>query len=173
MDSVYYSRCTSPIGEILIASTEKGLCRLDLVRNERDFVRSLSKEFDATVVRDDGRFLEMREMLDTYFAGKPIEFEVSFDLRGTDFQRRVWSEMHKIGYGRTKSYEDIAKAIGRPKAVRAVGNAVGGNPVSLMIPCHRVIRKDGTLGGFGLGLPVKKWLLKLEKVAPFPKSKDS
>jgi len=171
MSSVFYTRYTSPIGEMLIASTEKGICKLDLSRDEEGFAKSLSAEFNARTVRDDGRFLRVRKMLDAYFEGKPTEFKASFDLRGTDFQRHVWDEISKIGYGKTCTYASIAQAIGRPKAVRAVGNAVGSNPIPLMIPCHRVIRKDGTLGGFGLGLPLKKWLLKLENVTPFPRSK--
>ena len=170
MSLVYYTRYPSPIGEILIASTEKGICSLALSQDEDEFVQSLSKKFAAEPIRDDTKFRRVREMLDSYFEGKPVEFEAPFDLRGTDFQRSVWTEIHKIGYGKTRSYGSIAKAVGRPKASRAVGNAVGSNPVPLIIPCHRVIHSDGTLGGFGGGLPLKKRLLKLERVSPLPQS---
>jgi len=170
MSLIYYTRYPSPIGEILIALTEKGICSLALSQNEDEFVQSLSKEFATKPIRDDEKFQRVRGMLDSYFEGKSVEFDAPFDLRGTDFQRRVWAEISKIGYGKTRSYGSIAKAVGRPRASRAVGNAVGSNPVPLIIPCHRVIHSDGTLGGFGGGLPLKKRLLKLERVSPLPQS---
>jgi len=170
MSLVYYARYSSLIGEILIASTENGICKLALSQDEGEFAQSLSKEFDAKPVRDEKRFRKVREMLDSYFEGKSVEFNLPFDLRGTDFQRSVWAEISKIGYGKTVSYGSIAKAVGRPKASRAVGNAVGSNPIPLIIPCHRVIHSDGTLGGFGGGLPLKRRLLKLEKVSPLPQT---
>lgn len=164
MDVIFYTTFPSPAGSVSIASTEKGIRRLELFRGEKGFVRDLSSEFKGRVVRDDGRFQTIREKLTSYFQGKPIAFEVSLDLKGTDFQKLVWTETAKIEYGKTKAYKEIASAINKPKASRAVGNALGRNPVAIIIPCHRVIRSDGTLGGFGYGLPFKKKLLELEKV---------
>ena len=100
--------------------------------------------------------------LDAYFAGKRRDFTVPLDLRGTEFQRQVWDLLCDIPWGETRSYGQIAKALGRPKAARAVGRAVGTNPVSIVVPCHRVIGSDGALTGYGGGLDRKEALLKLE-----------
>jgi methylated-DNA-[protein]-cysteine S-methyltransferase len=97
-----------------------------------------------------------------YFAGKLRVFTVPLDMQGTDFQLRVWNELLKIPYGETRSYAQVAEAIGRPKAVRAVGTANGSNPVAILVPCHRVIGSSGKLTGYGGGLPLKKRLLELE-----------
>ena len=94
-----------------------------------------------------------------------IQFDLLLDLRGTDFQRQVWGELQKIPFGDQRSYREIAMAVGRPKAVRAVGSANGSNPVSLVVPCHRVINSDGKLGGYGGGLPLKARLLAMESGA--------
>ena len=106
--------------------------------------------------------LRLISQLDAYFAGKLREFKIPLDLRGTSFQRQVWDLLCGIPWGETRSYGEIAKALGRPKAARAVGRAVGTNPVSIVVPCHRVIGSDGTLTGYGGGLDRKKALLKLE-----------
>lgn len=168
MDVIFYTTFSSPIGSVSIASTEKGICRLELFREEKEFVRELSSGFKGRIVRDDGRFRTIREKLTSYFQGKPTGLEVSLDLKGTNFQKQVWTETAKIEYGGTKAYQEIASAINKPKASRAVGNALGRNPVAIVVPCHRVIRSDGTLGGFGYGLPLKKKLLELEKAAIRP-----
>jgi len=104
------------------------------------------------------------EQLERYFAGEYIQFSCSLDLRGSVFQVDVWEELYRIPYGQTRSYAQIANAIGRPKAVRAVGAANGANPVAIIVPCHRVIGSNGTLTGYGGGLPMKEWLLGLERV---------
>ncbi len=98
-----------------------------------------------------------------YLEGRLKRFNCKLDLRGTPFQKKVWSALTKIPYGETRSYQDVARAIGHPKAFRAVGNANGNNPIPLIIPCHRVIESNGGLGGFGHGLKVKKELLDFEK----------
>lgn len=100
--------------------------------------------------------------LHDYFAGAKRVFQVPLDLRGTDFQIAVWNELRKIPYGETRSYAQIADAIGKPKAVRAVGAANGSNPIAIIVPCHRVIGAGGKLTGYGGGLPLKKRLLELE-----------
>ncbi|MCB5264992.1 MAG: methylated-DNA--[protein]-cysteine S-methyltransferase [Candidatus Cloacimonetes bacterium] len=106
---------------------------------------------------------EVIRQLDAYFAGESQEFDLPFFATGTPFQLMVWEELLRIPYGQTISYREMAELIGKPKAARAVGNALGANPISILIPCHRVISSDGTLGGFGGGLPVKTYLLALEK----------
>src|SRR5690606_2858665 len=99
---------------------------------------------------------------DEYFSGSRREFDLSLAPRGTAFQQRVWAELLQVGYGRTASYADIARAIGNPKAVRAVGLANGRNPIPIIIPCHRIIGSSGTLTGYGGGLPMKQKLLEIE-----------
>ena len=101
--------------------------------------------------------------LEQYFAGSLRDFTVPIKLHGTPFQLAVWQELLKIPYGETRSYKDIALAIGKPKATRAVGGANHNNPISIIVPCHRVIASDGSLGGYGGGLDIKQWLLELEK----------
>lgn len=106
---------------------------------------------------------EACRQLNEYFAGKRIKFDLPVAFTGTPFQQTVWKELQKIPYAETRSYQDIAVAIGSPKAVRAIGQANHRNPIMIVVPCHRVINKNGSLGGFGGGLEVKKYLLDLEK----------
>jgi len=106
---------------------------------------------------------EAVRQLQAYFAGELCQFDLPLDLAGTEFQRRVWLELTRIPYGETRSYQDMANAIGAPKAVRAVGAANGANPVVIVVPCHRVIGSNGKLVGFGGGLPLKRRLLSLER----------
>ncbi|MGB9456625.1 MAG: methylated-DNA--[protein]-cysteine S-methyltransferase [Bryobacteraceae bacterium] len=106
---------------------------------------------------------EAVRQLRAYFAGQLRRFELPLDLAGTEFQRRVWLELTRIPYGETRSYQDLARAIGAPKAVRAVGAANGANPVAIVVPCHRVIGAGGKLVGYGGGLPLKRRLLDLER----------
>jgi O-6-methylguanine DNA methyltransferase len=104
------------------------------------------------------------DQLQRYFAGEPVQFSCPLDLRGTPFQVSVWKELFRIPYGQTRTYAEIASAIGAPRAVRAVGAANGANPVAVIVPCHRVIGSNGTLTGYGGGLGMKEWLLTLEGV---------
>jgi methylated-DNA-[protein]-cysteine S-methyltransferase len=109
---------------------------------------------------------EARKQLAEYFAGERDDFDLPLEMNGTDFQRAVWKALTKIPFGETRTYAQIAKAIGRPNAVRAVGAANGANPICVIVPCHRVIGSDGSLTGFGGGLPRKKWLLAHETRLP-------
>ena len=111
---------------------------------------------------DRKRLMPCRQQLEEYFARKRKQFTLPLDLRGTDFQKRCWAQLLKIPYGQTRSYRQIAEAVGNRNAVRAVGLANGQNPIAIIVPCHRVIASDGTLCGYGGGLELKEELLRLE-----------
>ena len=120
-------------------------------------IESCSKISERT-----GYFAEVAKQLDEYFAGKRTKFELNISPKGTEFQKKVWAELLKISYGKTKSYQEIAETIGNPNAQRAVGSACNKNPILLIIPCHRVVSKTGKLTGFACGVDRKEQLLKLE-----------
>jgi O-6-methylguanine DNA methyltransferase len=131
-------------------------------------------QFDLSRPVEDSRYgihpiaTEAARQLRAYFAGQLRRFDLPLDLRGTDFQLRVWRELERIPYGETRSYLEIAEGIGAPRAVRAVGAANGANPIPIMVPCHRVIGAGGKLVGYGGGLPLKKRLLQLEGALALP-----
>jgi len=164
MGRVCYSSFNSTwLKEVFVASTEKGVCMVDFLKSEKVFLKELKKQFSGEIVRNDKRNKEALSQLKKYVKGELRHFKCPLDLKGTPFQKKVWSALTKIPYGQTRSYQDIARAIGHPKAFRAVGNANGSNPAPLIVPCHRVIESNGGLGGFGHGLKVKKQLLDFEK----------
>ena len=143
----------SPIGPLLLTASPDGLCGVELLPQ-------------APCTGQDGGspLLEQAAAeLEEYFAGTRREFTVPLDLRGTPFQRSVWKALRRIPYGKTASYAQIASAVGRPRACRAVGMACHRNPVLLFVPCHRVVASDGSLGGFACGLPAKQFLLHWEQ----------
>ena len=153
---MHYRHHDSPIGPLFIAGDESGLQLLLMELDSRpwrieDGWQPASRELDAVC-----------RQLDEYFAGKRQQFELRLAPRGTAFQQAVWQALRAIPYGRTCSYAELARAVGRPKAVRAVGAANGRNPLPIVLPCHRVIGADGSLTGFGGGLPTKVSLLRLE-----------
>ena len=149
----------SPLGRLLVAATPKGICRLTFDEDER----ALQRRFpNATIVPDDGTISVWVEGAITAIERPAQAPQLPIDVRGTAFQEAVWRELRKIPLGETRSYADIAAAVGEPKAVRAVGTANGSNPVAVIVPCHRVIRSDGSLGGYGGGLDRKKKLLEAE-----------
>lgn len=148
----------SPIGELLLGAEDGALCRLNFGRGRPP--RSTSATHDP--VRDDPVLRETARQLERYFAGRLTRFTVPLSLRGSDFERRVWAALRHIPYGETRSYGDIAKAVGDPSAARAVGIANNRNPVAVIVPCHRVIGADGKLVGYGGGLQRKRHLLSLE-----------
>ncbi|MCL5874161.1 MAG: methylated-DNA--[protein]-cysteine S-methyltransferase [Candidatus Thermoplasmatota archaeon] len=159
--SINYLTSKCKLGYLLVAETESGICSLSLADKEDSLVSSLFKEYPrAKIVRSESVRKRLDSVLD-YFDGQLLSLPV--DVTGTDFQKRVWTALLKIPYGETRSYQDVAKMIGKPKAVRAVANACASNPVSLIIPCHRVVRKDGGIGGYGLGIDRKEYLLAMEK----------
>jgi AraC family transcriptional regulator of adaptative response/methylated-DNA-[protein]-cysteine methyltransferase len=158
-ETIRWTTFDSPLGPMLIAATSKGICRLTFDDSER----SLRRHFpNATILQDDGGLKELVEGALTAIERPLAAPDLPIDVAGTAFQEAVWRELRKIPVGETRSYADIAAAIGQPKAVRAVGTANGDNHVAVLIPCHRVIRSDGTLGGYGGGLENKKKLLAAE-----------
>ncbi len=164
MERIYYSFFDSTfLGRVFIASTEKGVCMVDYLTSEKAFLKELRGFFSGEIIRNDQKNKTALTQLKQYLEGKLRRFDCSMDLRGTAFEKRVWSELAKIPYGVTRSYKEIAEKIGRPRACRAVGNANGKNFLPLILPCHRVIESNGGLGGFGHGVKVKKQLLDFEK----------
>jgi methylated-DNA-[protein]-cysteine S-methyltransferase len=164
MTTVYYSTLSSKlVGTIFVASTEKGVCRIDFHTTEKKFLAELGKQIPGKIVKDGGPNRRVLSQLRKYLEGKLRDFDCPLDMEGTAFQKRVWSALKKIPYGKTRSYADVARAIGHPKAFRAVGNANGSNPIPIIVPCHRVIESNGGLGGYGSGIDIKKQLLEFER----------
>jgi len=162
---IRYFTYQSPLGTIYIASTENGVCKASLNITDEEFTETLRRWTDLKPSRDEDSFNVLKKELDSYFAGKPTQFSCSIDwVRGTRFQQDIWRALLKIPYGEVGSYKDIAIGIGKPMAAQAAGSAIGKNPVFLIVPCHRVIKSNGTIGGYGYGLEVKKRLLELEGV---------
>ena len=159
-ETIRYVVKDSPLGPLLVAATSKGICRLTFDED----ASMLKRRFpNATVLPDDGTISAWAEgalMAIEHPANTP---ELPIDVRGTAFQEAVWKELRRIPLGETRSYADIAAAVGQPQAVRAVGTANGSNPVAVLVPCHRVIRSDGSLGGYAGGLDRKRQLLQAEK----------
>ncbi|MCP4253361.1 MAG: methylated-DNA--[protein]-cysteine S-methyltransferase [Candidatus Scalindua sp.] len=164
-DIIHYSCLNPPCGPVFVAKAAKGICFINLSKiSEAGFQSLLRKRFQKKPVRDDEKLKNVINELHDYFNGNNVNFKFLLDLGiGTIFQRKVWNKISEIPYGELRTYKWIANEIGNTNAVRAVGNAVGKNPVPPIIPCHRVIRTDRKLGGFSSGIPLKKWLLKLEK----------
>ncbi|MCD7724742.1 MAG: methylated-DNA--[protein]-cysteine S-methyltransferase [Clostridiales bacterium] len=144
----------SPIGDLLLSGEKDYITGLELWKREE-------APSEKTAAHS-GILLEAYRQLEEYFAGRRIQFDLPLSLQGTSFQRRVWGELCKIPYGETRSYQEIAAAVGNPGAVRAVGGANGRNPIMIIVPCHRVIHKNGDISGFSCGNEVKKFLLDLE-----------
>ena len=162
---IKYGVGASPIGKLLVAQSEKGLCAISVRASETELERGLRERFaDAVVVRDDKAVAPLRKKVLEAIAGKSASRAPALDIQGTEFQRKVWNELRKIPAGATRSYADVAKAIGKPKATRAVANACGKNPIPVLVPCHRVIAKDGSIGGYTGGLRIKRALLDAEGV---------
>ncbi|MEQ7873106.1 methylated-DNA--[protein]-cysteine S-methyltransferase [Sphingomonas sp. ASV193] len=159
-ETIRYVEAETPVGPMLVAATARGICSMNFDEDEA----ALRRRFpNATLLPDDGTIAPwvaaaLREV------ERPTGHDLPLDVRGTAFQERVWAELRKIPLGETRSYADIAAAIGQPGATRAVGTANGANPVAVLVPCHRVIRGDGSLGGYAGGLARKEKLLAAEGV---------
>ena len=155
--SVAYGVISSPVGELLVLSDGEALTGLYL--DGAAHARSV----ESSMVRDDALFGEVARQLERYFAGEITRFSLALAPSGTAFQLEVWNALTRIDYGKTISYVELARRIGRPKASRAVGSANGRNPISIVVPCHRVIAADNSLGGYAGGLERKELLLSLER----------
>ena len=160
----------TPVGVLRVTASERGVTAIERVSRasvvSHAKVSGRAKVSGAKVSPRAARHADTAvRQLREYFAGTRRKFAVSLDLDGTEFQQQAWAAMCGIRYGHTLSYAQQAKAIGKPKAVRAVGSANGANPVPIIVPCHRVIASDGSLGGYALGLAMKRYLLALETTA--------
>ena len=159
---ISYCAFSSPLGTVLLAATDKGLCSVKLGNDRALLQRLLREEFSEAELVEDS-LTQLRQKILAFIAGEASLARLPLDIRGTVFQRRVWDELRRIPRGETRTYGEIARAIGAPAAVRAVGSACGANPVALVVPCHRAVRTDGGLGGYAWGVRRKKKLLALEK----------
>lgn len=161
---VAFTVVDSPLGKLCVAATARGICMVSLGSGETELERALTREFPgAERVRDDAALTPWVRVILKHLRGEEPHLELPLDVRATAFQRRVWQALQKIPYGSTRTYSAVAKAIGAPTAVRAVARACATNPASLVIPCHRVIREDGGLGGYRWGLERKRRLLEQER----------
>lgn len=152
-----------PLGRLLVAATEKGVCAVNIGDSDAELEKALEREYPAAELERDGEHLTpWIEAILGYLQGQELHLDLPLDIQATAFQRRVWHALQRIPYGETRSYREVARAIGNPKAVRAVARACATNPVPLVIPCHRVVRSDGGLGGYGLGGERKRALLERE-----------
>ncbi|HWR36479.1 MAG TPA: methylated-DNA--[protein]-cysteine S-methyltransferase [Clostridia bacterium] len=159
MPTLYCTRMSSPVGTLVLAVAERGLVRLEFERSS--VASSIARE---QIVESAERTQPFVRELEEYFAGMRREFTFPLDLRGTDFQLKCWNALLTIPYGAVRSYAQIAQQVGCAKGFRAVGMANHDNPIAIVVPCHRVLASDGTLGGYAAGLDAKRWLLELEGV---------
>ena len=154
---MHYTIYSSPLGAIALAGTNQGLCQVDFQNSKRPLAIA------ADWMQSDAPFKSALKTLDNYFAGNKPDFnELRYDLHGTPFQKAVWEFLLTIPCGSTLTYKHVAEGIGKPAAIRAVGTAIGRNPVSLLVPCHRVIGSNGALTGYAGGLELKAKLLDIE-----------
>lgn len=154
---MFYAEMESPVGGLRLAGDGEKLRQVWFMEGKSR--KGPQKDW----VKDEKPFREVTQQLRAYFRGELKEFDLRLEMEGTEFQRSVWRELQRIPYGETISYLELAKRIGNPKAVRAVGLANGQNPIPIIVPCHRVIGSDGSLTGFGGGMENKRKLLELEK----------
>ncbi len=163
---IRYAIVDSPLGRLLVASTTRGVCAVAMGSSDVELERALAREYPAaTVGADAGRLAKWARSILAHLAGRLPRLDLPLDVRATAFQWQVWQALAAIPYGETRTYGDIAAAIGRPRAVRAVARACATNPVALAIPCHRVVSADGTTGGYRWGAARKKTLLASERRA--------
>lgn len=163
---VAYTTTDSPFGRLLLAKTQRGLVRVGLPNQDTDLLLAdLSARVSPRVLEAPAELDEVRRELDLYFAGKLDSFDLPLDWRlSSGFRQRVLRAIDRIPYGQTRTYTEMARKAGNERAVRAAGSACGSNPIPLVVPCHRVLRTGGALGGYGGGLPMKQSLLELEGV---------
>ncbi|HEU5228210.1 MAG TPA: bifunctional DNA-binding transcriptional regulator/O6-methylguanine-DNA methyltransferase Ada [Ktedonobacteraceae bacterium] len=164
--NIRYSITDSALGRLLIAATEKGICSVCLGDVDAILEAALLSEYPAaTIERDDNEMADWITMLLHHLDGQQPDLHLPLDVQATAFQWRVWTELQAIPYGETRSYSEIAQALGEPKGVRAVANACATNPVALIVPCHRVVRSNGDIGGYRWGVERKQRLLTQEQTS--------
>ena len=161
--SIDYTVVAGPLGRILLAATERGVCFVALGASEGEVRRRLEREFPfAPLRRDDAGLRPWSRALERYVAGRCREIRLPLDVRGSRFQRRVWDALRRIPRGETRAYAEVAASIGLPRGARAVARACAENPVPILIPCHRVVGRDGSLAGYAYGVRRKRALLATE-----------
>ncbi len=167
---IVYSIVDSALGRLLVAGTQRGICFAAMGEADSTLVAELRGDYPRATIRvadpnrrEDSRIGQWADALARYVAGRSKMPAPPMDIRGTPFQFAVWEQLRAIPAGETRSYSEIARRIGRPRAIRAVGTANGANPVSIIIPCHRAIRSSGHLGGYRWGLDRKRKLLEMER----------
>jgi len=166
MNSIVTQKITTPFGEMLTAATGQGICMLEFIDTGRLEVQisRIEKAFSGKVMAGNSEYFKpLQQQLDAYFKGSLQHFNIPLDIQGTSFQIQAWDALLKIPYAETRSYLEQAQAINKPKAFRAVASANRNNRISILIPCHRVIAKDGSLAGYGGGLDRKEFLINLER----------
>ncbi len=170
MEDIYISNIASDLGEIFVASSVQGLVRVDIDCNKENFIKSFINQSNLNIVPSDKVNENILTQIKNYLKGNLKKFDIGIDIKVTDFQKKVLNVVKRIEYGKVKSYGQIAKEIKKPGASRAVGNAIAKNPISIVIPCHRVVKSDGTIGGFGgkeKRVDIKRKLLKIEGLKIF------
>lgn len=160
---VAYNLADCPLGRLLVASTGRGVCAVSIAHADEALEATLRQALPSATFRCDDRLHGWTRVILAFFHGQPIPRDLPIDVRGTAFQQRVWEGLRDIPYGETRSYGDVARAVGKPDAARAVANACAANPVPLVVPCHRVVRSTGDPGGYGLGPFRKRALLSQER----------
>jgi AraC family transcriptional regulator of adaptative response/methylated-DNA-[protein]-cysteine methyltransferase len=161
---ITYTLVDSPLGRVLVAATERGICAVSLGASGPKLERALGEEYPAADIRrNDLHLRPFARRLLNHIAGRLPDLDLPLDIVATAFQSRVWEALCAIPYGQTRSYKQVAQAIGQPKAARAVARVCATNPVALAIPCHRVVREDGHIGGYRWGVRRKKVLLARER----------
>jgi AraC family transcriptional regulator of adaptative response/methylated-DNA-[protein]-cysteine methyltransferase len=164
--AIRYTCADSPLGRMLIATTERGICSIQFARSDGELMEGLKREFPFALRKlDEGGLRSWAVALLRHMHGKDLDSSLPLDIRATAFQRRVWTYLQSIPFGTTRSYSQVAKGIGQPSAVRAVARACATNPVAVAIPCHRVVREDGSMAGYRWGIERKKALLEMEEAA--------
>jgi O-6-methylguanine DNA methyltransferase len=161
MDTIVYGFSESPFGSIIVARTPRGICDVQFLTYQRmEVISELGKRWGVyTPTTQDDRVA--KEVVEVFFEHK--RQAIILDLQGTDFQKLVWRELKMVPFGHTATYQDIANLIGKPKAVRAVASAIAQNPIALLIPCHRIVHSDGTIGKYHWGSDLKKKLIDWER----------
>jgi AraC family transcriptional regulator, regulatory protein of adaptative response / methylated-DNA-[protein]-cysteine methyltransferase len=164
--SIRYASLDSPLGRMIVAATDKGICSIQFGRSDSELLQGLKREFPFAIRKEDeGGLHSWVSQLLKRMEGKNLDSALPLDIRATAFQRQVWTYLQSIPFGETRSYSEVAKAIGHPKACRAVARACASNPVAVAIPCHRVVHENGSTSGYRWGLARKKALLQMEQRA--------